>query len=123
MKANFARALSAAGMLLAATAVGTVDTSDDASASVMPRYCGFYEISPPRGELTGYYYHCGDNFILIKFHWDQGSTGTSCVPPWGQTPFFKDGQYKVVNAYYVTTPPNLTGPPGNQWCSIGQPRA
>lgn len=122
MNANVARAVSAAGMLLASTAVGMIDTGGNPSAEVMPRYCGFYNINPPRGELTGYYYHCGNNFILIKFHWNQGSTGTSCVEPWGQTPFYKDGQHKVVNAYYVTTSPNLTGPPDDQRCSLSQPR-
>ena len=123
MKANVARFLSAAGMLFAATAVGLIDTGGNSSATVMPRYCGFYDLNPPRGELTGYYYHCGDNFILIKFHWTQGSTGTSCIEPWGELPFYKDGQHEIINAYYVTTPPNLLGPPGNQMCSVGQPKS
>lgn len=121
MNANLARALSAAGMLLAATAVGTTDTGNP-SAAGMSRYCGFYDLNPPQGEVTGYYYHCGKSFILIKFHWTQGSTGTSCIEPWGQRPFFKDGQHEVINAYYVKTPPNLIGPPGNQMCSVAQPR-
>jgi len=123
MDVNSARVLTAAGMLLASTAVGVIDTGGDSSARVMPRYCGFYAIDPPRGELTGYYNHCGDSFILIKLHWDTGSSYTVCVPPWGQNPFYKDGPHKVVNAYYVTTPPNVSGPPGNQWCSTGQPKA
>jgi hypothetical protein len=106
MKANVARFLSAAGMLFAATAVGLIDTGGNSSATVMPRY-----------------YHCGDNFILIKFHWTQGSTGTSCIEPWGELPFYKDGQHEIINAYYVTTPPNLIGPPGNQMCSVGQPKS
>jgi hypothetical protein len=122
MNVNTARALTAAGMLLGATAIGMIDTSGNPSAAVVPRYCGFYDLNPPRGELTGHYYHCGNSFILIKFHWSQGSTGTSCIEPHGQRPFFKDRQHEVVNAYYVTTPPNLTGPPGNQRCSVGQPR-
>lgn len=122
MNVNVARALSAAGMLLAATAVGMVDTGGNPSAAVMPRYCGFYDLNPPQGELTGYYYHCGNSFILIKFQWSQGSTGTSCIEPWGQRPFYKDGQHEIVNAYYVTTPPKLTGPPGGQRCSLSQPR-
>lgn len=121
MNANTARALTAAGMLLAATAVGMIDTGGTAAA-VMPRTCGFQEINPPRGEVTGYYTHCADNFILIKYHWSTGNTGTSCIEPWGQRPFFRDGPHKIVNAYYVNTPPNLSGPPGNQWCSTGQPR-
>ncbi|WP_285647875.1 DUF6355 family natural product biosynthesis protein, partial [Lentzea sp. NBRC 102530] len=74
------------------------------------------------GELTARYFHCGNSFILIKFHWSTGTTGTACVPPHGQIPFYKDGQHKVVNAYYVTTRPNLTGPHGNQRCSLRQPR-
>lgn len=123
MNSNVARALSAAGMLLAATAVGMIDTNGNSSTAIAPRYCGFYDLNPPQGELTGYYYHCGNSFILIKYHWTQGSTGTSCIEPWGQRPFFKDGQHEIVNAYYVTTPPRLTGPPGDQRCSLGQPQA
>lgn len=122
MNANLARAISATGMLLAATAVGMIDTSGTPSAAAKPPYCGFYDLYPPQGELTGYYYHCGNSFILIKFHWTQGSTTTSCIEPHGQKPFYKDGQHEVINAYYVTTPPNLIGPPGNQICSVGQPR-
>lgn len=122
MKANIARALSAVGMLLAASAVGMIDTSGNSAAAVTPQRCGFYEINPPQGELTGRYIHCGPSFILIKYHWSQGSTGTSCIDPWGQRPFFRDGPHRVVNAYYVTTPPNLLGPPGNQMCSLRQPR-
>ena len=122
MNVNSARALTAAGMLLASAAVGMIDTNGDSPARVMPRYCGFYAIDPPRGELTGYYNHCGDSFILIKLHWDTGSSHTSCVPPWYQEPFYRDGPHKVVNAYYVTTPPNLTGPPDDLRCSLSQPR-
>ncbi|WP_143467070.1 DUF6355 family natural product biosynthesis protein [Lentzea kentuckyensis] len=122
MNANVARSLGAAGMLLAATALGMIDTNGYSAAAITPQRCGFYEINPPQGELTGRYIHCADGFILVKHHWSQGSTGTSCIEPWGQRPYFKDGPHKVVNAYYVTTPPNLTGPPGDQRCSLSQPR-
>ncbi|MDX8053801.1 DUF6355 family natural product biosynthesis protein [Lentzea sp. BCCO 10_0798] len=123
MNANIARAFTAAGMLLAATAVGMIDTPSNTASAISPRPCGFYSLDLPQGEQTGGYVHCGDGFILIKFHWSTGTTGTSCIPPWGSRPFFKDGPHKIVNAYYVPTRPNLSGPPGNQMCSTGQPRA
>ncbi|WP_434450199.1 DUF6355 family natural product biosynthesis protein [Lentzea sp. E54] len=95
----------------------------NAASTIFPRPCGFYSFNLPQGEQTGGYVHCGDSFILIKAHWSTGNTFTSCLPPWGSRPFFKDGPHKVVNAYYVSTRPNLSGPPGNQTCSTGQPRA
>ena len=122
MNGRLARFATAAGMLLATTSLGLFDSPSNAAEQIMPQRCGFYEINPPVGELTGRYVHCADSFILIKFHWSNGSTGTTCVPPWWQIPFYRDGQHRVVNAYYVTTPPNLTGPPHDRRCSLGQPR-
>jgi hypothetical protein len=121
VNANVARSLSAAGMLLAATAVGMIDGGSP-ERIMPPPGCGFYELSPPHGDLTARYIHCADSFILIKYHWSQGSTGTACIPPWDQHNFYMDGPHKIVNAYYVTTPPNLSGPPGNQMCSLSQPQ-
>ncbi|MFS8103544.1 DUF6355 family natural product biosynthesis protein [Lentzea alba] len=123
MNANTARAFTAAGMLLAATAVGMIETNSPTASAITPQRCGFYALNPAQGEKTGGYIHCGGSFILIKYHWSTGSTGTSCIEPWGSRPFFRDGPHRIVNAYYVTTPPNLTGPPGDQRCSVSQPRA
>ena len=123
MNTNVARAITAAGMLLVATAVGMIDSPEARSVEIMPPPgCGFIELSQPVGELTARYFHCANSFILIKYHWSTGNTRTTCVEPWGQVKFFRDGPHKVVNAYYVNTPPNLIGPPGNQMCSFTQPR-
>lgn len=123
MNGRLGRAATTVGMVLATTAMAMIDMPSASATRIMPPRCGFYEVSPPAGELTGRYVHCADSFILIKFHWSTGSTGTACVAPWWQIPFYRDGQHKVVNAYYVTTPPNLTGPPHDRRCSTGQPRA
>lgn len=123
MNTNVARAVSAVGMLVAASAVGMIDDGSGSAARIMPPPgCGFIQLSQPVGELTGRYIHCADSFILIKFHWSGGNTGTACMPPWHQHPFYRAEGQRVVNAYYVTTPPNLLGPPGNQMCSLAQPR-
>lgn len=123
MKPNIARALSTAGMLLATSAVGMFDGASNSPARIMPPPgCGFIPLPQPVGDLTARYYHCADSFILIKYHWSGGGTGTACVPPWYQRPFYRSGDQVVVNAYYVTTPPNLMGPPGNRMCRTGQPQ-
>lgn len=122
MNGRLARTATAVGALLASTALGMIDSPAASAERIMPPRCGFYELDQPVGELTSRYVHCADGFILIKFHWSEGSTGTACVPPWGQHPFFRDGRYRVVNAYYVTTRPNLTGPPNDLRCALGQPR-
>lgn len=118
--ASFATAL---GMLLASSAAGMIDSASSSPARVMPAYCGFLELAQPQGELTAHYYHCGKHFILIRFHWSQGSTGTRCIEPWGTDRFYKDGPHRVVNAYYITMPPNLVGPAHDLRCALSQPRA
>ena len=121
MNRRLANVLSAAGMFAAAVVANAQHA--DASAKIMPPPgCGFIQLPQPVGELTARYFHCGGSFILIKFHWSGGNTGTACVPPWDQRPFFRAEGQVVVNAYYVSTPPNLTGPPGDQRCSLSQPR-
>ncbi|WP_285641895.1 DUF6355 family natural product biosynthesis protein, partial [Lentzea sp. NBRC 102530] len=91
MKSNVARTISAAGMLLATAALGMIDDHGTRSAKIMPPPgCGFIALPQAVGELTARYFHCGNSFILIKFHWSTGTTGTACVPPHGQIPFYKD---------------------------------
>src|SRR5687767_12523312 len=111
MNRGLARTATAAGMLLASTALGLIDVPSSSAEGIRQPRCGFYEVNPPQGELTGRYVHCGPSFILVKYHWSRGSTGTTCLPPWDQHSFFRDGPYTVVSTYYVTTRPNLTGPP------------
>ncbi|MEU3642929.1 DUF6355 family natural product biosynthesis protein [Lentzea sp. NPDC034063] len=121
MNRRLASVLSAAAMFAAAAIADPQEA--DASARIMPSPgCGFVPLPQPVGELTARYFHCADSFILIKFHWSGGNTGTACEPPWAQHPFFRSGGQVVVNAYYVSTPPNLIGPPGKQMCSVSQPR-
>ncbi|MET9629056.1 DUF6355 family natural product biosynthesis protein [Lentzea sp. NPDC006480] len=121
MNRRLASVLSAAAMLVAAAAPGTPNAAA-ATRIWPPPGCGFIPLPQPVGELTARYFHCAGTFILIKFHWDNGNTGTSCVPPWYQVPFYRDGTHVIVNAYYVSTPPNLSGPPGQEWCSLSQPK-
>ncbi|MGW6928440.1 DUF6355 family natural product biosynthesis protein [Lentzea sp. NPDC054927] len=109
-------------MVLVSVALGLIDSPSSAAEPNELPPCGFSELNPPRGQQTARYYHCGGGFILIKYHWSRGSTGTTCLPPWDVHPFFWDGEYRVVNAYYVTTRPNLTGPPDDLRCSLVQPR-
>ncbi|RDI25420.1 hypothetical protein DFR72_108112 [Lentzea flaviverrucosa] len=121
MNRRLASVLSAVAMFAAAAIADPQEA--DASARIMPSPgCGFVPLPQPVGELTARYFHCADSFILIKFHWSGGNTGTACESPWAQHPFFRSGGQVVVNAYYVPTPPNLIGPPGNQMCSVSQPR-
>ncbi|WP_394620156.1 DUF6355 family natural product biosynthesis protein [Lentzea sp. JNUCC 0626] len=119
MSGSIARTLIMIGTALATTAVGMIN---EPATKIMPPQCGFYELSPPYREMTARYSHCGDSFILIKFHWNTGSTGTRCVAPWEQQPFFKDGPYRVVNGYYVKTPPNLGYSNGQHFCLTRQPQ-
>lgn len=121
MNRRLANLLGAVGMFAAAPVANAEDT--DAPVRIMPPPgCGFIPLPQPVGELTARYFHCADSFILIKVHWSGGNTGTACLPPWDQHPFFRSGGQVVVNAYYVSTPPNLTGPPSDQRCSLSQPR-
>ncbi|MGI5506473.1 DUF6355 family natural product biosynthesis protein [Lentzea sp. CA-135723] len=108
--------------MFAAAAIGNAPEADAATRIMPPPGCGFVRLPQPVGELTARYFHCDDSFILIKFHWSGGNTGTSCVPPYHQRPFFRSDGQTVVNAYYVTTPPNLTGPPSDRRCALSQPR-
>ncbi|RAS58996.1 hypothetical protein C8D87_11649 [Lentzea atacamensis] len=123
MNRRLASAATALGVLLVSSAVGMIDRAAGSTAKAMPAYCGFLELAEPQGELTARYYHCGKHFILIRFHWSQGSTGTRCIEPWGTDNFYKDGPHKVVNAYYIKTPPNLVGPVDDLRCALSQPRA
>ena len=121
MNRRLANVLGAVGMFAAASVTSAHDA--DASARIMPPPgCGFIPLPQPVGELTARYYHCANSFILIKFHWSGGNTGTACLPPFYQHPFFRSDGQEVVKAYYVSTPPNLSGPPGGEWCSFTQPR-
>ncbi|MET9225583.1 DUF6355 family natural product biosynthesis protein [Lentzea sp. NPDC003310] len=121
MNRRLASVLSAAAMFAAAAV--TAPQEAGAVASLMPSPgCGFVPLPQPVGELTARYFHCDDSFILIKFHWSGGNTGTACVAPWHQHPFYRSDGQRVVNAYYVKTPPNVIGPPGSQMCSVSQPR-
>ena len=120
MNRRLANVLGAVSVFAAASVANAEDA--DASTRIMPPPgCGFIPLPQPVGELTARYIHCGGSFILIKVHWSGGNTGTSCIWPWEHHPFFRSDGQVVVNAYYVPTPPNLSGPPGNQWCSQVQP--
>ncbi|GHH62454.1 DUF6355 family natural product biosynthesis protein [Lentzea cavernae] len=120
MSSRLTNVLCAVGMFLGTAMSSAPDAN--AHARIVPAPgCGFIPLPQPVGELTARYYHCADSFILIKYHWSGGNTRTTCVSPWGQVPFFRLVGQVVVNAYYVTTPPKLSGPPGNQMCSHYQP--
>jgi len=120
MNQRLARLTTAIGMVLASTAISLLNHTPSEAAA--PQWCGFYELNPPQGEQTAGYVHCGRNFILIKYHWSQGSTGTACIEPWGRHGFFMHGPYRVVNAYYVNVAPNLQGPPHDFRCALSQPQ-
>ncbi|WP_442916486.1 DUF6355 family natural product biosynthesis protein [Lentzea sp. DG1S-22] len=68
--------------------MGLIDAPLSSATRIIPPRCGFYEVSAAVGELTARYAHCADSFILIKYHRSTGTTGTSCVSPWWQVPFF-----------------------------------
>lgn len=122
MNRRLANVLSAVSMFAVAAANNAAEAIP--SGRIMPPPgCGFVQLSEPIGDLTARYFHCGDSFILIKIHWSGGSSRTSCVPPWYQLPFYRAEGQVVVNAYYVSVPPNLSGPAGNQMCSLSQPHA
>ncbi|MEV6236761.1 DUF6355 family natural product biosynthesis protein [Lentzea sp. NPDC051838] len=121
MNHRLANVLGALSMFASAVVTNAQDA--DAAVRIMPPPgCGFIRLPQPVGELTARYFHCANSFILIKFHWSGGNTGTACIPPFYQHPFFRADGQEVVNAYYVSTPPNLTGPPDDLRCSLTQPR-
>ncbi|MFB9905344.1 DUF6355 family natural product biosynthesis protein [Allokutzneria oryzae] len=84
------------------------------SASAAP--CGWYKIGD-----TGYHNHCGTGLILVKYHWSNGNTGTTCQGP-GIIPFYPDGPHQRVNAYYVPKKPaTMINAAGQEICRTGQP--
>ncbi|MET9628288.1 DUF6355 family natural product biosynthesis protein [Lentzea sp. NPDC006480] len=116
-----ARTLIMIGTFLASTAIAMMDTAPASTTTTAPR-CGFYQLSRPIRDLTARYVHCAGTFILIKFHWNNGNAFTSCEPPWSDHPFYADGPYRVVNAYYVPTPPRLGNSDGRVFCLTSQPQ-
>ncbi|HVK19997.1 MAG TPA: DUF6355 family natural product biosynthesis protein [Actinokineospora sp.] len=110
--------------LVAVTAAASVlGTPDQATAAPgvhmgVDWKCGFY-LTPTDPEQTrSRYFHCGNNFISIQAEWSNGARPVYCIKPWENHPFWWDGPYVVVNAYYVPVVPRLrTGPSGRLECN------
>lgn len=80
--------------------------------------CGWSKL-----KRTGYFRHCGSQLVLVKFHWSNGPTGTTCMGP-GTRPFYPDGRHEVVKAYSVAKPPaTMRNAQGKLICRAGQPSA
>ncbi|GAA3863335.1 hypothetical protein GCM10022243_32340 [Saccharothrix violaceirubra] len=94
-------------------------TASPTAASALPAVCGFTSVNPDHHHgATAVYRHCADSFVLVRVDTDHGPY-TRCLGPWTELPFWP--HERVVNAYYVTTPPTLLDLGDHRICSLTQP--